>query len=781
MNNLFRDSFNTLLDTFGDKDLGVYYVDKSNATHNSYGEITGGVVYLVKRCSMRGKVVTDPLEVKTVTDESASYIEWDTLTSPAVFKCSITDLIKGGIVDSLGNYEAAKNPYDDGVVTGGLLNMYLIWHGEIYDILAIQKGIVYQGNPTALYLTCSAVYDKSSISGRADLEIIGGSVDPGPVDPPPVDPDPPEPTTKYTVYVDNRVYGQYAAGDTVVLTVPSKEGFVFTGWTGEVDFKGNTFTMPDHDVYITANWTEATTPTPGGKTYYVTVVNESTATDSTKGLQEIEPYQMDDGSYAEPSLIIKAGSYYGGHDFSEWRVTEGSGTFLNSKDKDTIFYPTTEYTTIECVWTEVLDPRPTVTYIGVDGKSVEHVDVGKVVYLSAGTKEGHTFTKWTVEPAIKLAYVDTSLNNNFTMPDFNVTVTAGWVESDHLFNVVFHGYDGVFQTVPTKVREHPTDPGTPERENYEFNGWYTAAEGGTAVTLSTLLVVEDVDLYAHWIGAWKTVTFDTDGGSTVPARQVRYGDRLGELPEVTKASAEFVRWVDEDGEEVTADTVVFKDMTVKAEWKAGVSEEVTHIKATPEARNFCVASFRATVNWTTGTVSSTVPTQSNPFDKRGKLHFYLADWGLNTPDEKYTTPITDLIPGTEYPYSTIKYETRCNVYSKIPPTQLTQNALTAGEFTGQPFVTPDGAAVCTPTGYVHCLMVTIICNDAGGNAVYLDNDWGNGMYAILAAKDIGEGWYRYEIAYLKNIKRAAVIDRMSKITTFSTYTDFNFPADLTED
>ncbi len=38
---------------------------------------------------------------------------------------------------------------------------------------------------------------------------------------------------------------------------------------------------------------------------------------------------------------------------------------------------------------------------------------------------------------------------------------------------------------------------TTERENYEFEGWYTSANGGTKITSSTI-VTDDVTYYAHW-------------------------------------------------------------------------------------------------------------------------------------------------------------------------------------------------------------------------------------------------------------------------------------------
>ena len=49
------------------------------------------------------------------------------------------------------------------------------------------------------------------------------------------------------------------------------------------------------------------------------------------------------------------------------------------------------------------------------------------------------------------------------------------------------------------------------REGYSFDGWYTAASGGTKITASTT-VTGDVTYYAHWIVNQYTMTFDANGG-----------------------------------------------------------------------------------------------------------------------------------------------------------------------------------------------------------------------------------------------------------------------------
>ncbi len=54
-----------------------------------------------------------------------------------------------------------------------------------------------------------------------------------------------------------------------------------------------------------------------------------------------------------------------------------------------------------------------------------------------------------------------------------------------------------------------TAPNEPSRKNYDFDGWYTAATGGTKWNFGTDVVSEDITLYAHW-------TEKQQGGEVTP-------------------------------------------------------------------------------------------------------------------------------------------------------------------------------------------------------------------------------------------------------------------------
>ena len=73
---------------------------------------------------------------------------------------------------------------------------------------------------------------------------------------------------------------------------------------------------------------------------------------------------------------------------------------------------------------------------------------------------------------------------------------------------------------------------TPTRTGYTFDGWYTAASGGSRVTCSTVMAnVPFQTYYAHWTANVYTIRFDPNGGRVeTSSKSVRYGSAYGELP-----------------------------------------------------------------------------------------------------------------------------------------------------------------------------------------------------------------------------------------------------------
>ena len=117
----------------------------------------------------------------------------------------------------------------------------------------------------------------------------------------------------------------------------------------------------------------------------------------------------------------------------------------------------------------------------------------------------------------------------------------------------------------------------PERAGYAFEGWFTAAEGGTEVTASSVVKqAGEQTLYAHWteeavVPQVCRISFDGNGGSVSPsAVTVTVGEPYGTLPVPERAGYAFEGWFTaaEGGTEVTASSVVKQagEQTLYAHW-----------------------------------------------------------------------------------------------------------------------------------------------------------------------------------------------------------------------
>ena len=125
------------------------------------------------------------------------------------------------------------------------------------------------------------------------------------------------------------------------------------------------------------------------------------------------------------------------------------------------------------------------------------------------------------------------------------------------FNIVYDT-DGGSEVAARKVRygEFLTEPETPYKPGYTFDGWYTEKEGETVLWyFQSEKVTGDMTLTAHWVPAQFTVKFDYDGGTGADGSTVESKQTYGELPTPVKEGSAFGGW-EYSGQIITADTVV---------------------------------------------------------------------------------------------------------------------------------------------------------------------------------------------------------------------------------
>lgn len=93
----------------------------------------------------------------------------------------------------------------------------------------------------------------------------------------------------------------------------------------------------------------------------------------------------------------------------------------------------------------------------------------------------------------------------------------------------------------------------PERTGYTFDGYFDAAEGGTQYYNADGTSTKDWDkssdttLYAHWTANTRTVSFDSQGGSSVASQTVNYNAKATKPTDPTKTGYTFGGWYKESG------------------------------------------------------------------------------------------------------------------------------------------------------------------------------------------------------------------------------------------
>jgi len=203
---------------------------------------------------------------------------------------------------------------------------------------------------------------------------------------------------------------------------------------------------------------------------------------------------------------------------------------------------------------------------------------GKLTALPTPTRNGFTFGGWYTAAD---GGVEITLETVFTE---DTTVYAHWTEvvappAPTTYEITFSPTGGTVTptTTTTGADGKLTSLPTPIRDGFTFDGWYTAADAGTEITLETVFT-EDTTVYAHWTEvvappapASYTITFNANGGSGTMSIATATGGEPFTLPACTftaHADKEFKAWQINGTGYAPGETFIFAaDTIVYALWK----------------------------------------------------------------------------------------------------------------------------------------------------------------------------------------------------------------------
>ncbi|MBT1161830.1 InlB B-repeat-containing protein [Bifidobacterium sp. SO1] len=318
---------------------------------------------------------------------------------------------------------------------------------------------------------------------------------------------------------------------------PTRDGYTFKGWqTGGVSYD---FTKPvTGNLTLTAVWEENLPPTP---------VTHTIRFDSAGGGSVPDQTVEDKGTVLIPSAPTRKG-----YTFTGW--------LLNGRAYD-FNTPVTGDLTLTAGWRENPPVEHTVLfdYAHDDLTSTVTVTDGQPVTRPATpTREGFTFREWRSD----------GKPYDFATPvTGNLTLTAVWEKrTPATYTVTFDTVGGSHVASQT-VTEGDTIgvPANPTKPGCTFTGWLL---DGKPYDLSTP-VTRNLTLTAGWrenAPDSYTVTFDTNGGSTLKPVTVKAGMPTARPTDPTREGYSFAGWL-LDGQPYDFTTPVTGNLTLTAKWE----------------------------------------------------------------------------------------------------------------------------------------------------------------------------------------------------------------------
>lgn len=252
--------------------------------------------------------------------------------------------------------------------------------------------------------------------------------------------------------------GKYAAGTAVTVKVTVPTGKIFASWTfrgvvlntAQITQQEITFTMPENDVVLTALFNDII--------YNITVTNGTSSAPTAKYQEEV---------------TVTANAPGVDEYFDKWEVTGLETTGMDLTKTEIKFNMPAGNVTFKATYLRVAKYGIVI----VDAtKDKEVAKAGEIVTITAGTKEGKVFDKWTCETAgVTIEFASaTSSTTTFVMPASEITIQAHFRNVDAPPSVEIK-VDGGNGAGTYKEGDSVTITANDPAEGKVFKGWQDAS------------------------------------------------------------------------------------------------------------------------------------------------------------------------------------------------------------------------------------------------------------------------------------------------------------------
>ena len=236
----------------------------------------------------------------------------------------------------------------------------------------------------------------------------------------------------------------------------------------------------------------------------------------------------------------------------------------------------------------------TVTFDVQGGTAVQSVEVkeGTSITLSSysTTKSGFDFEGWALSATGQV------LTGNYTVTT-NITLFAKFTQQVTSYQISFYDEDGTLLTTKSvnegSIPSHTYQPVDTAEWDYSFEGWKSSLSSSTVLT--TLPAASaNASYYASVTSTKKqyTITFVTNGGSTINTITVDYGTEVLEPSEPIKEGFNFVSWTTDIALQnaATWPITVQGNVTLYASWNEKI-ELGTYLQALLNSYQYDVMDF----------------------------------------------------------------------------------------------------------------------------------------------------------------------------------------------
>ncbi|MFZ9392784.1 MAG: InlB B-repeat-containing protein, partial [Ilumatobacteraceae bacterium] len=324
---------------------------------------------------------------------------------------------------------------------------------------------------------------------------------------------------RVTFLADNGTLGSQSV-------VTSGGGFAETSWTLGATGSQSVTAMMD---LVDSDW----------RIFTATATQASLTYNANNGTSPPAAQSVDAGTTV---TVAGAGSMTrAGYTFAGWNtMADGSGTPRSAGST----FVLSSNVTLYAQWTA---NTLTVTYDSQGGTSIASgtTVTGGSIAASPGspTRTGYTFAGW---------FNSTSGGSLVSFPfthhqTASFTLYAQWTANSLTVTYDSQGGSAVSNSntiTGGSISAATAAARTPTRTGYAFAGWFTAASGGNAISFPWAHgQTSNFTLYAQWTGNTLTVTYDSQGGSSIAGGTTVSGGSIAASPgSPTRAGYSFAGW-----------------------------------------------------------------------------------------------------------------------------------------------------------------------------------------------------------------------------------------------